>query len=119
MLPYNPFYHNSFVYFNFIYAHTVLKRQIPGRIPEFCINCHFEDLKWKKLCSSQQDIMDNRPVYKVTLKSGLDMTSKMTKYMILSMGSGVRGSVRGPFFTRHPKYGTVHCGLCDCKCLCQ
>ena len=23
-------------------------------------------------------------------------------YMILSMGSGVRGSVRGPFFTRHP-----------------
>ena len=22
-------------------------------------------------------------------------------YMILSMGSGVRGSVRGPFFTRH------------------
>ena len=45
--------------------------------------------------------MHNRPVYKVPLKSGFDITSKMTKYMILSMGSGVRGSVRGPFFTRH------------------
>ena len=37
--------------------------------PEFCIKCHFEDLKWKKLCNNQQDIMHNRPVYKVTLKS--------------------------------------------------
>ena len=26
-------------------------------------------------------------------------------YMILSMGSGIRGSVRGPFFTRHRRTG--------------
>ena len=31
--------------------------------------------------------MHNRPVYKVILKSGKDITSKMVKYMILFMGS--------------------------------
>ena len=87
------FLHNSFVYFNFIHAYTVLKE----RIPEFCIKCHFEDLNWIKYCNYLQDLIHNRPVYKVTLKSDYDITSKMVKYLILSMGSGVRGSVRGPF----------------------
>ena len=41
--------------------------------------------------------MHNRLVYKVTLKSGQDITSKMVKYMILSMEFGICGSVRGRF----------------------
>ena len=40
--------------------------------------------------------MHNRLVYKVTLKS-VNILSEMMKYTILSMGSRLCGSLRGPF----------------------
>ena len=54
----------------------------------------------ENICNYQQDVLHNRPVYKLTLKSVLDIRSKMMKYMILSMGSGVRRSA-SPSNPRH------------------
>ena len=52
-LPYNPFRHNVFVFFNFIYVQTVLKLRIPERNPDFCSECHFDEPKWKFFCNYQ------------------------------------------------------------------